>query len=52
MTLAAAMLRANRESVATVAAREGYASEVAFRRAFAREVGTTPGMVQRAVGRA
>lgn len=47
MQEARALLRDNETSVAQIAERLGYATEAAFRRAFRRVVGTTPGDVRR-----
>lgn len=46
MQLATAMLRDSQSSLAQVAERVGYASEVAFHRAFRREMGRTPGSLR------
>lgn len=42
LQLAANLLRADRRSIAAIAADVGYESEAAFNRAFKRELGTTP----------
>lgn len=46
MQLATALLREPQASLAQVAERVGYASEVAFHRAFRREMGRTPGSLR------
>jgi AraC-like DNA-binding protein len=46
MQEAHALLRDNEVSVAQIAERLGYATEAAFRRAFRRVVGATPGDVR------
>ena len=43
------MLRDERSTVASVATRVGYHSDVAFAAAFKREVGTAPGAYRRAL---
>ncbi|BAK37002.1 putative AraC family transcriptional regulator [Microlunatus phosphovorus NM-1] len=48
MQRARSMLRDQRATVAAVATRVGYTSDVAFAAAFKREVGTTPGAYRRA----
>jgi AraC-like DNA-binding protein len=48
MQQARTVLRDQRSTVATVAARVGYSSDVAFAAAFEREVGTAPGAYRRA----
>jgi AraC-like DNA-binding protein len=48
MQQARTMLRDQRATVATVAARVGYHSDVAFAAAFKRQVGTAPGAYRRA----
>jgi AraC-like DNA-binding protein len=51
MQRARTLLREHQSTVAAVATRVGYTSEVAFATAFKREVGTTPGAYRRAATR-
>ena len=47
LQVAADLLATTRESVAAIAERSGYESEAAFRKAFRKEMGTTPGQARK-----
>ena len=50
MALAADLLRGRRQSMATIAERVGYNTEISFARAFKRHFGVTPGAYRRSGG--